>query len=158
MENRISGFIVRLTVLFSMTCKLIEEPILFLAFPNPVPTSSPNISTGVIIGVVMSTALLLVVLIVACFLYKKKLGTNKQDTDNFEHGMYDDIQPHRDQIPDFERGNGDGSAEYTQLDSTMRVPIDANYQSLVKTRDQIQLGNIQAYYNVHDENVYEVAQ
>ena len=143
-----------------MTCELTETPILFLVPPNLISTpSSPNSSTGIIIGVVVSAGLLMaIVLVVACLLYRRKFGTNKKDTSNCKHGIYDDTQPHRGQIPDFERGNGDGSSEYAQLDSTMRVPIDANYQSLVKTRDQIQLGNNQAYYSVHDENAYEVVQ
>ena len=62
---------------------------------------------------------------------------NKRDNDNIQDVVSQcDMQP--------ERSNYEESADYAQLDS-LRVPIDANYQSLVKTRDQMRLDKCDNY-------------
>ena len=56
------------------------------------------------------------------------------------------MQPQRKQEPYSGEQNRAGSTKYAELDSFRRVPIDANYQSLVKTRDQI--GTCANYENI----------
>ena len=63
---------------------------------------------------------------------------NKRDNDNIQDVVSQcDMQP--------ERCNYEESADYAQLDGLLRVPIDANYQSLVKTRDQMRLDKCDNY-------------
>ncbi|CAB4041834.1 Hypothetical predicted protein [Paramuricea clavata] len=138
------------------------------------PTSSSNSNTGVIIGAVVAAVVVLitVILIVACLLYRRKpQNENTQDTGNIQNAAYEgDTQTDR-SLPEIPQAHRDYEepAQYAQLDSSMRVPIDANYQSL-QTRDHVQLGrdhneNVQRYASMNidnnlrnefpDESVYE---
>ena len=86
----------------------------------------------------------MVVVIVSYCCYRRKLERqNKRDTDN-----HYEMQPNRRQGPNSGILNNEGFEEYAQLDSSKRVPINANYQSLVKTRDQIRIGRCDNHENI----------
>ncbi|CAB3981014.1 protocadherin Fat 4-like, partial, partial [Paramuricea clavata] len=99
------------------------------------PTSSSNLNTGVVIGVVVAAlvVLIMVILIVTCFIYPRKTRKeNTGDTGNNQNAAYDGdtytdrTLPH---IPDSD-SHYEEPEKYAQLDSSKRMPIDANYQSL----------------------------
>ena len=85
--------------------------------------------------------LVTVILIVAWFLYRRTPPRDKeQNIGEVQNPAYvGESQRNRrlPQVPHFESGYEEPTetAEYTQLDSSKRVPIDANYQSL-KHRDK----------------------
>jgi hypothetical protein len=138
----------------------------------------------VIIGAVVAAVVVLitVILIVACLLYRRKpQNENARDTGNIQNAAYEgDTQTDR-RLPEIPYSDRDYEepAQYAQLDSSMRVPIDENYQSLdiedytqldsckrvpidanyqsLQTRDQIQLGrdhneNVQQYASMNIDN------
>ena len=74
-----------------------------------------------------------VILIVAWIFYRRKSRKeNRQDIGNIQNAAYvGDNQPQRrlPQVPYSDSGYEEPS-DYAQLDSSKRVPIDANYQSL----------------------------
>ena len=103
------------------------------------PTSSGN-NIGVIIGAVVAAMVVIIVvmLIVCWFLYRRKPGRkraneNTQSINNIKNAAYEgDTQVQR-RLPQVPSSDSDYEepAEYQQLDSSKRVPIDANYQSLI---------------------------
>ena len=100
------------------------------------PTCIRSCNTCVIVGGAVSTLVfvIMVVAIVTCCFYRKKVKIeNKRDADDIQNVAQCDMPP-RPQS-NFERNYYEGSSEYAQLDSCSRVPIEQNYQSLVKTRD-----------------------
>ena len=128
-----------------------------------------------IIGAVVP-AVVVLIMVVACLLYRRKpKNENTRDTGNIQNAAYEgDTQTDR-RLPEIPHSDRDYEepAQYAQLDSSMRVPIDANYQSLdiegytqldsskrvpidanyqsLQTRDQMQLDRD------HSENVEQYA-
>ncbi len=101
----------------------------------PDPTSSPNNNTAVIVGAVVSAVVVLitVIVIIACILYRRiPKRESAREIGNIQNAAYDgDTQPDR-RLPQVPNSESDyvEPAEYAQLDSSKRVPIDANYESL----------------------------
>ncbi len=113
-------------------------------------------------------------MIVACILYRRIPRTERVREiaiGNIQNAAYDgDTQPDRrlSQVPDSESGYLE-PAEYAQLDSSKRVPINANYESLnVEGYQQLNRDlneNVQQYQlnltdanprnEVPDESLYE---
>ena len=119
------------------------------------PTPSSNSNTGVIIGAVVAALVVIVtvILISVCILYRRKPGKDDMgDIGNIQNAAYEgDTQTDR-KLPEipYSDSNYEEPAHYAQLDSSERVPIDANYQSL----------NIEGYQqldNNHNENVQQYA-
>ena len=75
-----------------------------------------------------------------------RVKQKKRDSDTIENVNHFEMRPQRKQEPYSGNYSRAGSTEYAELDSSRRVPIDANYQSLVKTRDQI--GTCANYQNI----------
>ena len=134
--------------MFNFLCPLDPGP--------PAPTSSTNNNTGVIIGAVVVAVVVIVtvILIVACFLHRRiSRREHIPDVGNIQNAAYEgDTQPHGrrlSQVPSSESGF-EQPAEYAQLDSSNRVPIDANYESL----------NLEGYEQLNrdnNENVHQYA-
>ena len=82
----------------------------------------------------VAVLILSVTLIATCFRYRQILQKqNTADIGNIQNAVYEgDIQLHR-KLPHTPHTDGDYEqpAEYAQLDSSKRVPMDANYQSLI---------------------------
>ena len=116
------------------------------------PTCTQSSNTIVIFGAVVSTLVfvIMVVAIVTCFFYRKKVQIeNKRDADNIQTVAEGDMPPNRRLQSNFERNHYEESQpEYAQLDSCSRVRIDPDYQSLVKTRDQMPLDKYDHYKNI----------
>ncbi|CAB4043155.1 Hypothetical predicted protein, partial [Paramuricea clavata] len=97
---------------------------------------SSNLNTGAIIGALVAALIVLitVVLIVACFLYRRiARKENTQDIGNIQNAAYEgDTQPADRRLPEIPYSDTDYvvPAETAQPDSSMRVPVDANDQSL----------------------------
>ena len=95
----------------------------------------PNNNTWMIIAAVMIAAAVIVtvILIVTCLRYRKILKReNARDVGKIQNAVYEeDIHLHR-KLPKIPRTDGDYEqpAEYAQLDSSKRVHVDENYQSL----------------------------
>ena len=100
------------------------------------PSSSSDNNIGVIIGVVVAALVVIiaVIVIVACIFYRRKPSSEKQqDVSNIRNAAYEgdtQLQRRLPQVPYSDSGYLEPS-DYAQLDSSKRVPIDANYQSLV---------------------------
>ena len=114
---------------------------------NIIGSSDPkpsNNNTGVIVGGVMAVLVVIVtvVLIVTCFRYRQVLKKeNYGDVGRIQNAVYDE-DTQLDTLPQAHHTDGDHeqpAAEYAQLDSSKRVPVDENYQSLnVEGYDQLQ--------------------
>jgi hypothetical protein len=98
--------------------------------------------------------LVTVILIVACFLYRRiSRREHTRDVGNIQNAAYEgDTQPHGRRLSQvsYSESGFEQPAEYAQLDSSNRVPIDANYESL----------NIEGYEQLnsdHNENVHQYA-
>ena len=89
-----------------------------------------------IIGIVtiMVVVIVTVLLIVTCIRYRQILQRkNTEDTGNIQNALYEgDTRADR-ELPQIPHTDGDYEqpAEYAQLDSSKRVPIHENYQSLI---------------------------
>ena len=80
-----------------------------------------------------------VILIVTCFRYRKILKReNTRDVGKFQNTVYEgDTQP--DTPPQVRPSDYEQPAQYAQLDSSKRVLVDENYQSLnAEGYDQLQ--------------------
>ena len=108
------------------------------------PTSSGN-NIGVIIGIVVAAmvVIIVVILIVCWFLYRRKPGRkraneNTQNINNINNPAYEGDTPVQRRFPQVPSSNNhyEEPAEYQHLDSSKRVPIDANYQSLIHKNKQ----------------------
>ena len=103
------------------------------------PTSSGN-NIGVIIGIVVAA---MVVIIVCWFLYRRKPGRkraneNTQNINNINNPAYEGDTPVQRRFPQVPSSNHyEEPAEHQQLGSSKRVPIDANYQSLMQASSGI---------------------
>ena len=77
--------------------------------------------------------IIMAIFIVAWIFYRRKPGNeNRQDIGNIQNAAYvGDNQPERrlPQVP-YSDSDYEEPSDYAQLDSSKRVPIDANYQSL----------------------------
>ena len=98
-------------------------------------------NTWIIFGVVMTAAVVIVtaILIVTCFRYRKILKReNTRDVGKFQNTVYKgDIQP--DTPPQVRPTDYEQPSQYAQLDSSKRVLVDENYQSLnAEGYDQLQ--------------------
>ena len=84
--------------------------------------------------VVIATA----IVIVACLFYRRKRGkANSRDIDSIQNTAYEGDTPRNielQKIPDPESVYEE-PAEYTQLASSLREPVDANYQSLLNVQN-----------------------
>ena len=84
--------------------------------------------------VVMATA----IVIVACLFHRRKTGKeNPRDIDNIQNTAYEGNTPRNmelQKIPDPESCYEE-PAEYAQLASSLREPVDANYQSLLNVQN-----------------------
>ena len=82
----------------------------------------------------MVVIIVTVLLIVTCIRYRHILQRkNTEDTGNIQNAVYEgDTRADR-ELPQIPHTDGDYEqpAEYAQLDSSKRVPIDENYQSLI---------------------------
>lgn len=91
---------------------------------------------GIVVAavVVMATA----IVIVACLFYRRKRGkANSRDIDSIQNTAYEGDTPRNielQKIPDPESVYEE-PAEYTQLASSLREPVDANYQSLLNVQN-----------------------
>ncbi len=100
------------------------------------PSSSSDSNIGVIIGVVAAAVVVIVavILIVAWFFYRRKPGREKrEDIGNIQNAAYEgDTHPQGRRLPQvpYSDTGYEEPSDYAQLDSSKRVPIDANYQSL----------------------------
>ncbi|CAB4011972.1 microneme MIC12 [Paramuricea clavata] len=100
--------------------------------------SSQEKSIGIIIGVSVAAVIVLVtvILIVARFICRRKEGPdNTRNIGDIQNAAYEgDKQPKRPKMPKKPHSEHvyDEPTVYAQLDSSTRVPIDANYQSLNK--------------------------
>ena len=101
------------------------------------PTQTSAISNiGVLIGIVVAVTFVIVlamVIFVTCFFYKRKqVETNKENVENNENTVYDDVLSPHIELPQLHRtaSGYEQPSPYAQLDNSKRVPIDANYQSL----------------------------
>ena len=112
------------------------------------PTSSGN-NIGVIIGAVVAAmvVIIVVILVVCWFLYRRKPGKkraneNTQNINNIKNAAYEGDTPVQRRLPQVPSSNSgyEEPAEYQQLDSFKRVPIDANYQSLIHKNKQASSG------------------
>ena len=91
--------------------------------------------------------IIVVILIVCWFLYRRKPGRrrankNTQNNNNIKNAAYEGDTPIQRRLPQVPSSNSDYEepAEYQQLDSLKRVPIDANYQSLIHKNGQASSG------------------
>ena len=82
-------------------------------------------------------------LLICWFLYRRKPGRrraneNTQNINNIKNAAYEGDTPVQRRLPQVPSSNSDYEepAEYQQLDSSKRVPIDANYQSLMHKNKQ----------------------
>ena len=82
-------------------------------------------------------------LLICWFLYRRKPGRrraneNTQNINNIKNAAYEGDTPVQRRLPQVSSSNSDYEepAEYQQLDSSKRVPIDANYQSLMRKNKQ----------------------
>jgi hypothetical protein len=118
-----------------------------LLYPGSSKPSSSDNNTGVIIGIVVAAVVVLVtaMVILGCFLYRRKPGKgNTPDIGNIQNTAYEgDIQRNIElpQVSDSENCAYEEPAEYAQLDIFKRVPVDANYQSLIVEGTKIDRGN-----------------
>ena len=82
----------------------------------------------------VAVLILTVTLIATCFRYRQILHRqNAPDIGNIQNAVHEgEMRLHR-QLPHTPHTDGDYEqpAEYAQLDSSKRVPMDANYQSLI---------------------------
>ena len=126
--------------------------------PNTSSSSDNNI--GVIIGVVAAAMVIIIaiILIVACFLHRKRSGMNNQrDVVNIQNAAYKgDKQPQR-KLPNIPYSNSgyEEPSDYAQLDSSKRVPMDANYQSLKPKNKQSASDEAADYAVLERENENE---
>ena len=75
-----------------------------------------------------------VALIVTCFRHRQILHVKSTaDTENIQNAVYEGDARQDRELPQMPQTDGDYEqpAEYAQLVSSKRVPIDANYQSLI---------------------------
>ena len=107
--------------------------------PGPGSSSSSN-HIGVIISTVVAAMVvtIVVILVVCWFLYRRKSGRkraneNTQNINSIKNAAYEGYTPVQKRLPQVPSSDCDYEepAEYQQLDSSKRVPIDANYQSLI---------------------------
>ena len=117
-------------------------------------TSTSSSNTGVVIGAVVAAVVVIVTVILTsvCILYRRKPSNeNTQDVVNIKNAAYEgDIEPDEKRLPQLPHSDRsyEEPSEYTQLDSSKRVPTDANYQSL----------NTECYQQLdtdHNENVHQ---
>ena len=111
-----------------------------------------------------------VILIVTCFRYRRILKReNTRDVGKFQNAVYEgDTQP--DTPPQVRPADYEQPSEYAQLDSSKRVLVDENYQSLnAEGYDQLQtnpnenvppytLLNVNSNHDnkrIRDESTYE---
>ena len=77
--------------------------------------------------------IIMAIFIVAWIFYRRKPGNeNRQDIGNIQNAAYvGDNQPERGlpQVP-YSDSDYEEPSDYAELDSSKRIPIDANYQSL----------------------------
>ena len=116
--------------------------------PGPGSSSSGN-NIGVIIGIVVAAmvVIIVVILIVCWFLYRRKparkrANENTQNINNIKNAAYEggtSVQRRLPQVPSSD-SDYEEPAVYQQLDSSKRVPIDANYQSLIRKNKQASSG------------------
>ena len=110
--------------------------LLFLDAKTGLSDSTSSSYTGIIVGVVMATVVLIlaVMLIIICFRYRRILEReNTRDFGNIQNTAYEgDTQPDRElpQIPHNTDREYEEPVVYAQLDSSKRIPADENYQSL----------------------------
>jgi hypothetical protein len=95
----------------------------------------------VIIGIVVAAVVVMAtaIVIVACLFYRRKRGkANSRDIDSIQNTAYEGHDTPRNielqKIPDPESVYEE-PAEYTQLASSLREPVDANYQSLLNVQN-----------------------
>ena len=99
------------------------------------------------------------ILIVGWFLYRRKpernrANENTENIANIKNTAYEgDTQAHRrlPQVP-YSNSGYEEPAEYQQLDSSRRIPVDANYQSLVPKNKQANTGVAGDYTVLEREN------
>ena len=75
-----------------------------------------------------------VALIVTCFRHRQILHVKSTtDTENIQNAVYEGDARQDRELPQIPQTDGEYKqpAEYAQLVSSKRVPIDANYQSLI---------------------------
>ncbi|CAB3988513.1 Hypothetical predicted protein [Paramuricea clavata] len=120
----------------------------FLEPPDPDlsnPTSSSNLNTGAVIGAVVAALVVFITVIVILtrVIYRRKPRRESTgDIGNIQNAAYEgDIYTDRrlPHVPDSD-SHYEEPAKYAQLDSSKRVPIDANYQSL-----NMELLNMEGY-------------
>ena len=107
--------------------------------------------------------LILVILIIICFRYRRTFEREStQDVGNIQNAAYNgDTQPDRElpQIPHNNDSVYEEPAEYEQLDSSKRAPVDENYQSLnVEGYEQLQTDpneNVPQYASLNKDNNLE---
>ena len=122
---------------------------LFYKKEDPGPGSSNPTSSSYSIGIITSivvaamVVIIVVILIVCWFLYRRKPGRkraneNTQNINNIKNPAYEGDPPVQRRLPQVPSSNSDYEepAEYQQLDSSKRVSIDANYQSLIHKNKQ----------------------
>jgi LPS O-antigen subunit length determinant protein (WzzB/FepE family) len=94
----------------------------------------------VIIGIVVAAVVVMAtaIVIVACLFYRKKRGkANSRDIDSIQNTAYEGNTSRNmelQKIPDPE-SIYEEPAEYTQLASSLREPVDENYQSLLNVQN-----------------------
>ena len=88
--------------------------------------------------------IIMAIFIVAWIFYRRKPGNeNRQDIGNIQNAAYvGDNQPERrlPQVP-YSDSDYEEPSDYAQLDSSKRVPVDANYQSLTHNEMQGSFSN-----------------
>jgi hypothetical protein len=94
----------------------------------------------VIIGIVVAAVVVMAtaIVIVACLFYRRKRGkANSRDIDSIQNTAYEGDTPRNielQKIPDPESVYEE-PAEYAQLASSLREPVDENYQSLLNVQN-----------------------
>ena len=83
--------------------------------------------------------IIVVILIVTWILYRRKTGQeNREDIGNIQNAAYEGATQPKRRLPQVPHSDSDYEepSDYAQLDSSKRVPIDANYQSLRHENEQ----------------------
>ena len=108
---------------------------------------------------IAAVVIVTVILIVTCFRYRKILKReNTRDVGKFQNTVYEgDTQP--DTPPQVRPSDYEQPAQYAQLDSSKRVLVDENYQSLnVEGYDQLQTNpneNVSPYTSLKANSNYD---